>query len=261
MARTYDDVNEQRFEVDAASITAWPLTVHCWAKPDEVDGSLGMFWIGDKDVANMWLLALRMNGGDAGDPLRLSTRDAASQENDVTTNGFTVDTWSCVIGSVAANGNIRVRLDAVAAATGNSTRAVTVVDRMSVGRFGDSSPGNEWSGDLGPITMWNAVLSVNEEDALISGVYPLYVRRANIIEHWPMDGLYSPERSLISGGNNLTVGGTGTPTRSNNPPISLQNFGRELGGFPLVEAGAPPVGVGIRNPFGGPMVLRNPLGA
>ena len=255
MARLFDDASTEYMEKDAAPVTAYPLTMACWFYSDDAAADQGLMSIIDKDAPDQWLAALHARGGIAGDPVRASVR-AGTQVNVVTTTGYSVNTWHHACGVFASTTSRDVFIDGDSKGSNTTSSSPSGVDRISVGRQGDSTPGNYMSGRIAEAAVWNVALN-DFEIALLAtpGITPNRIRPDNLRGYWPVWGLHSPEIDLSGQGNSLTVNGA---TRADHAPVTLFTP-KWAASAPLIEVAV--AGAGIRNPFGGPMVLRNPLGA
>ena len=107
-------------------------------------------------------------------------------------------------------------------------------------------------GLIAEAAIWNVVLSDAEMDWLAAGYSPLTLthRIGNLVMY----------QDMIRNINRPGIG----PTLTNNGSTLVAPHTRMI--YPAspqitIPAAPVPTGVGIRNPFGGPMVLRNPLGA
>ncbi|TPV96160.1 MAG: LamG domain-containing protein [Myxococcales bacterium FL481] len=91
--------------------------------------------------------------------------------------------------------------------TGNSSDVMNFYDRVSLGRAGDSSPGDYMDVSVAELGMWNDQLGDDEIEALAAGYAPSCVRRQNLVHYWPLirDG-----RELASG-EDMTSNGTVDP--------------------------------------------------
>lgn len=213
MARLFDNASSQYLENTAsAPVTAEPMTFSAWIYPDETDAFQSVVQIQDKDASRRHTMfafnatAYAFSNGTGG--TAQSTVDA-----------LTLNAWNH-IGAVFTASNSRTAWANGSSGTTNTT-SITVanLDSISVGRAGHSSPSDYMSGRIAEVAIWNAALNSNEMIALSRGVSPLYIRRANLVEYWPLWGLDSPELSAIGSSRSLTLGGS--PTRANHAPVAL----------------------------------------
>lgn len=207
MARLFS--GSQAIHVDSAPVIAAPFSVSVWIRPDVV--TTDDFWfLGDKDVSNQhWFFGMTSSA------LIFRAREAGSSGTATTTAGPSVDVHHHACAVEAAADDRRVFLDGANKGTNTSSRTPTGADRITLGRRDDSSPSNEFNGDIGHAALWDAALTDGEVASLAVGVSPLRVRCNALVYYAPFNG-QSPEYDII-GQLSLTV--TGAPSVSEEPPI------------------------------------------
>lgn len=236
-ARLFADASSQFLGNDTAPVTAAPFTMAIWGRSDDATVDQDAIWIGDKDVAdNFW--TLRFQGAVAGDPLRFTVNSAAGGTSADTTTGYTANTWhhACAVEASATSHTIYI--DGGSSAASTTSRSPAGADRINIGRRGDSTPTNYFSGDLAEAAVWNVALSAGDVALLAKAVSPFLVRPEALVFYCPIVGNYSPEIDQL-GGLDMTVTGA---TKSAHPRVfypSIMYAGIQAG---PPAAGGPPVG-------------------
>ena len=205
MARLFDDTASQYLEVNSAPVTVVPFTVSCWFNSNDSDLTQSLLWIGDKDYENRYY-TLCLRGDLIGDPIDLISRFTTSYSAQ-TTSGYSTGQWHHACGVVASVTDRRTYIDGGSKGTNATSSTPVGLDRISIGRFGDSSPGAYMSGMIAEISIWSGLALSDAEVALLAkGVPSLLVNPSYLRTYIPLIGRYSPEIDLMDG-RNLTVTG------------------------------------------------------
>jgi len=235
VSRLFVAASSQRFEKNTAPLTAAPLTMAAWFRTVDVTPRQGILWLGDKDNANEYF-ALYIDGA-GNDTVRFRTRTSGTGTREATTTGqYSANTWHHACGVEISSSSREVYIDGGGKGTNTFSNVPAGANRVSIGRFADSSPGNYFDGRLAEVGLWNVALSENEVVALSRGVLPWQIRPSALVGYWPVWGLHSPEIDLSNQNNSLTVGGTGTPARTDHAPVTT--FTRKSASVPLIEVAA-----------------------
>lgn len=235
MARLFDDAGSEYLEKDAAPFTAEPFSMACWFRPDDAANNGTLMWVGDKDVNNNAHI-LQARGGQTGDPVRAYSRDSALVSFAETSTGYSVNTWHHAAGVWTSSTSRAAFIDGGSKGTNTQGRSVSGEDRTSIGRSGDSTPGNHMSGRICECAIWSVALTDLEVSYLALGVKPIYIRPASLLRYWPIWGLHSPEIDLSRNGDDLTLFG-GTPALANHAPVTLFTP-KWAASVPLIEVAA-----------------------
>lgn len=156
----------------------------------------------------MWMLLFRSDL--AGDPFEfwaLAGPGNAAQ----TTAGGKLNQWHHVVGIEAASNDRRIYLDGGNKGTNATSRIPSTPNRTSIGRLGDATPSEWWSGLIGPVAIWNVVLSELEVRRLARGTPAHLVRGGNLVGYWPLPPIkggardYSGKNLHLSDGNTVEV--------------------------------------------------------
>jgi hypothetical protein len=101
-------------------------------------------------------------------------------------------------------------------ATNATSRAPSGINRCQIGIL--SNTFNTFTGNVGEVAIWSAVLSDGEIATLATGVPAWQVRSASLWGYW-LVGLASPEPDYSGAGRAMTL--VGTPTLADGPPVGL----------------------------------------
>ena len=213
MARAFDDASTEYLEIDQAVIPNWPVTMAAWFNSDDATVTQAILSVVDKDVAAK-MHFLEVAGAVAGDPVRMASITAGSPEYATSTTGYTAGTWHHAAGVVSAADARAAYIDGGS----KGTNAVAedpgaVLDRTSIGRLGDSTPSQYFSGGIAEVAVWNAALTDAEIIILARGFSPLFVRPQSLVAYWPL--IRDTDLDIV-GGYNLTA--FNTPTIATHPP-------------------------------------------
>lgn len=243
MARTFNGTavtgTGEYLEVDATPITAAPLTVAAWVYPADTTNFKEVVNISDKDDPNQWLVRLALTNTGV---VRAYARDSATNDGGAdTSSSYSANVWQLVSANYLTTGR-EVFLNGAGKGTNAVAKTPTGVDRISVGRAGDSTPSDPMQGGIGEIAIWNVALSDAEHAALGRGVHFRRMRRSNLILYYPLWGNASPETPVVGASTyNLSI--TGTPDKlGHHAPVAFFGFG---GGF---RGTVPEVGGGGSSP-------------
>lgn len=207
-------------EKDSAPITTSPLSVGGFFRSDSTPSAPEvLFSLVDKDVAdNYFRLYIEVAGDDqvVWQATNVSTAQALS------TTFWSINTWHHALGVEASPTDRRVYLDGGGKGTDTTSKIPSGLDRVSLGRLGDSTPGSYFDGRLGEWGLWNVALNDDEAASLGSGISPSEIRPENLKGWWQILDATSTIPDLSGNGNHLTrVGGS---VLADHPPV-LSPFG------------------------------------
>lgn len=223
MGRLYDDFALDRLEVDASPITAAPFTISAWFRTDDVAIFETVVSLADKDVSNRYW-TIELEGPDPDSRVAFVFRDAGGEQKVLTTTDYLVNTWHHAFAVEVSSTNHRILLDGAGLGISVVDTTPTGIDRISIGRKGDSTPSSYFSGRIAEVAMWNVALSDAQALELAGGVPVLRMRPDALVEYWPCFGVGAPEPDYI-GSNNLTVTGA---VQADHAPVALP-FAWDLG--------------------------------
>mgnify|MGYP001607049776 CR=1 FL=1 len=215
MARTFQDAT-QYLSLATAIVTAYPFTVAAWANSDDATLNQTIWSVGVSSTDNdMWRLQFR--GADAGDPVRLVSRNAAGAQNDaITTTGYTAGTWHHACGVGASATDRRVFIDGGSKGTNTTSNTPAPTNITRIGLLARSSGGGRFDGPIAEVAVWNVALTDDEVLMLAKGLSPFAMRPGSLISYIPLFGIQSPEPDWSGLNNHMTV--NGTLARADHPP-------------------------------------------
>lgn len=222
MAALFNDANTQFFEVDSAPVLTTPLTMACWFTADTIALGLTLVALVDKDLATQWFYLLAQ-GNITGDPIAASARQGATIGRADSTTGYAGDgTWQHAAAVFATTTSRTAYLDGGSAGSNTTLVDPANIDRISVGRLGDSSPSNYHSGDIAEVAVWDTNLTAAEITELSKRISPLAVRPQNLVYYDPIIRPDSADdiHDIVGGLTLVGQGGTGTPVASAHPSIN-----------------------------------------
>lgn len=187
MARFFDDASSEYLENDTAVVGDVPLTLAAWIYSDDVASGddQSIIFVGDKDVSGAHFM-LRYDATDPGDFI-LARHRASGPQGNATAGTVTVNTWHHAAAVFASDTSRTAYFNGSPGSeeTTNVTGAITP-DRISIGRAGDSSPGNHFSGRIAETAVWDAALTAPEIASLSKGFSPLFIRPQNLVFYAPL---------------------------------------------------------------------------
>ena len=217
MARTITSADY--FEVDTApAVTAPPMTINAWFRATgTARGPVCI--IVDKDSSDD-MIGLDL---DSGNVRAFSFAGGPGFQAGTASTGYSTGVWEMGTGTWASTTDRRAFLNG--GNKGTNTTGVTplAVDRISIGRFGDSSPlGALMNFDLAEIAIWNIALS-DAELALLYDAGPraysaLFVRPEALVHYWRfLENSITAGITDIIGGLNLAQ--TSSPAIADHVPL------------------------------------------
>lgn len=197
--------------LEDAVISAMPFSVTLWFRADDVTQNHPLFWVGDKNDANIWC-DLEARGGQGGDPVRLVQKWTVVNYQDAQSAAYSANTWHHVVGVWESTTSRSVWLDGTEVNETAASVALSGYDRLSIGALMDSTPSyTDWQ-ELAEVALYDAVLPDATIALLAMGWSPIRFRD-DLVGYWPLVEDYT---DLSGNGNTLTA--TGTPTVVAHPP-------------------------------------------
>lgn len=212
MARAFNRGSTQYLEIDSAPISGTPLSMAGWINTDSVTVIEYALTIHDLSETDQGF-RIGVDGTEAGDPVIVLAYDG-SVAYAYSTSGVSVDTRHHICGVFPSSTARHAFLDGGNKGSETSSRTPTGLDRISIGRAGDSSASHYWGGTLAEIAVWNIDLTDNEVAILATGICPLEVRPQNLVFYVPL--VRDNDNDLIGG---LSLTAYNSPTISDHPPI------------------------------------------
>lgn len=182
MPRRFNSTSHWARNIDAAPLTAAPLTMACWYRM-QTSGSLGVLMqMGDKDAAtndHKWRM-VRSSGGNL--QFLAATTSSSTLTNSTAT--LRANVWEhCLVSASASFCPHRAVLNGVAATLTSVNRVPTGVDSIVVGAqlHSTSTFVAPAGGDIYWPAVWDVQLTPEEEYLLSEGVSPRLIRPQNLV--------------------------------------------------------------------------------
>ena len=183
----------------SAVLTAAPLTVSAWARPEALHEGTIFQLAGDGSGGsqNQWILQTRTDGD-----VWFRVRDG-SIARIAEFVSYVANTWQHFCGVERSASDRSVFLDGVKGTDPTGTVTPAGIDTTKIGQR--DGGGLSFDGDIGHVAIWNVGLTDGEVASLAVGVSPLKIRRDALVYYCPING-QSPELDVV-GGLNMTVTG------------------------------------------------------
>lgn len=204
-----------------APVTAYPLSVSCWFKSDDVTGGYTAVSLADSATnADWWRLEAR--GDVGGDPVRWDVRGTgtgSSADTAVTTAGYSASTWTHALGVSSSDSSHTAYING-----GNKNTITTQVNPLSInllaiGVLGRASPVNWFGGKIAEVAIWNTALGDADAVSLAAGTPASSVQAGSLVFY----------ATLLSS----AVDSIGGITITNNSSVSFDS-----GDHPTITAGS-----------------------
>ena len=185
MAFNFDIGSTEYLEADVGVVSAYPYSMSCWFYvPTGWGGaSATAMYVGDKDVSNDHYASMLIGNDQT---VRNYTRGGGAVEAVSTSTNWSLDTWHNGICVWVRAIEKKVWLDNGGLASNTNAATPANIDRVSIGRNGDSTPG--WYADfyLAECAIWDIQLTAGERATLAAGYSPLFVRPASLVFYQPL---------------------------------------------------------------------------
>jgi hypothetical protein len=218
MARTFAAASSQATYYDHGSdIGSYPSTVAAWFYPSSPATNANILAIVNASSDSTWIgLAL----APAGSQLYTDINSSGGFSYAIATASYTNNAWNHAAVVLTSSTSRTVYLGG-----GNSATDTTAQDwpsgakRFGIGALLRPSQTQFFEGRLAEVCWWNVALAPDEIAALAAGAHPLSVRRASIINYWPLYGVSSPEPDISGALQTQTL--YNSPTQGDHAPVML----------------------------------------
>ncbi len=172
---SFNNSESEYMELDIAPVTKIPCSILMWLCPDDVTQGNHYYplYIANKNVTNQaW--GLLLNLGNDGE-VSLNTNITTTTGRAVSSKCISAGQWHQVVCVIAGTTDRRCFVDGGNKGTNSSNvNAPTGLNRISIGRAGDSTPGYYYPGKIGCVFIWNRVLTDNEIAWLYREPYAMF---------------------------------------------------------------------------------------
>ncbi len=219
MARLFDDASTEFLDSEPQTIpTGFPLTISAWAFMDDVTVDGTIFGYYDANQTKNWFRVHFRTSGDRfrADVFRLSGGINAAADSGET--DLAQDTWHHVAGTATESGGT-VTVNCFSNGGSKGTQSQTndadpsLMDNVTIGFLGDSSPGGEFSGRIAEVAGWSTELSDGEIALLAKGFSPLFFQPQNLIFYAPL--IRDEDFDKVGG---ISLVANNTPSVAEHPP-------------------------------------------
>lgn len=225
MGRLFTAANSEYFEADTAALTGVPLSFSAWIRTNNVDISETIMGLFDLSQSAHYV-RLRVSGNEAGDLLSATVNTGGGGLDIDSTSGVTINTWHHALFVGAAVDDWRIYIDGANKGTSTGSRTSSGLDRTTIGRMGDSTPGQHFDGDIAEAAIIAAILNDDDAVGLAGGGSILRTARSSLNGYWPLYARTgnAPDYS----GNGLDLTEFNSVTLSDHPPVA-PSFGFDMG--------------------------------
>lgn len=185
MSRAFTRASTEYLEISAVPVLGAPLTLACWFRSESATQDQNLIFVGDSGTGTNYF-ALEASGNVVGDPIKAITRAGEGSIQAVTTSGFSAYTWHFVAGVYASATDRRAMIDYGNWGTDANNRVPAGLDKTSIGRKSDSSPGDYMSGLIAEPVIYNCALTESELLLMASGCPFVFIRPQNIVAGWSL---------------------------------------------------------------------------
>jgi len=213
MSVLLDDASTEYLEIDVAPVTTFPCTMAIWFNSNDDTIEQNLIVIADKDVEKHWIV-LGIKGDIEGNPVRARTRSGSGSDSAATSTGYAANTWHHALGTFASSTDRKAYIDGGSEGTNTGSSDPAGLDRLSIGRVGDSTPTDYFSGLLAEAAIWNVILTAAEITILPLGFSPKVIRPQSLVYYdslIDLNNLVDEVGGLVLTAFNTPVAGSHVP--------------------------------------------------
>lgn len=210
MAGSFDDASSQTLTASQTTMTAVPLTLACWANPDDLTGMMTAMSV-YAAATNNWH-RIELAGSVGSDPVRAQTRNLGTTVQAASSAGWNGSTgWAHMAGVFSAANARAAYYNGGNSGTESTSVTPTGIDTIGIGNHRAAT---YWSGQLAECAVWTAALDASEIAALAKGWKPDTIRPSALVFYAPL--VRTLTRDLWGG---LTLTNNGGVTVAAHPRI------------------------------------------
>ncbi len=200
MARSFAASDNQYLITTTTPVTANPVTMACWANPNNATAAMAVMHITDSAGAVNWLLFMTIRGDVGGDPLRAFVRTSGGIST-MSGGTFSANVWNHFAQRSGSDTDHETYLDGSSIATDANSRAPASIDRIGIGTEADSVIAPSFDGGIAEWAIWDVSLTDTQITILSKGFQAPFVQPGSLV-------LYARGiRGDSSGDDRDTVGG------------------------------------------------------
>lgn len=143
-------------EIDSnLSITAYPFTIEAWVKTTATaDSTVGAFVV---NTSNKKMFALRVDSSGHAYTFARNTSGVLATGTTAVNDG----NWHHIVSVFAASNDRIIYVNGAAEGTHGASVTLPAINRFSIGRMGDTSPGSYFNGTVDEVAVYDAALSAS----------------------------------------------------------------------------------------------------
>lgn len=148
--------SNQYAEIDSnLSITAYPFTIEAWVKTTATaDSTVGSFVV---NTTNNQMFALRVDASGYAYTYARNTSGVLAESTTAVNDGD----WHHIVAVFAASNDRTIYVDGYAEDTHTAAVTLPAINRFSIGRMGDTSPGSYFNGTVDEVAVYDTALSAS----------------------------------------------------------------------------------------------------
>lgn len=206
MAVYVQQTASEYLEHNSPLVTAVPLTMACWFQTHSASLNSNLVGLFDLSVPqSRFMMQVRPSDGDI---IRCFATEGAASGSALSTSSWSINTWHHACGVFASSTDRRAFLDGGSKGTDATDVTPTGIDRLSLGRSGDSTPGAYLKGYLAEVAVWAGALTDAEVAILATGTPPDRVQPHNLVHYYRLRNIN--ELTCRVGSTTLTAYNTPT---------------------------------------------------
>lgn len=215
MAYNFVLASSQYLEIDIAPITSVPITMAARYKTDSLVDYQSLACLSDSTVTNN-ALRLVLAGDEAGDYLQAVMYAGATYTGAKSSIAYSTGVWQSAVAVYASSTSRTIYLNGANKGVDTNPATATGLNRLSIGRLGDSTPGGYMSGAIDDVALWDVALTDAEAAQYAAGVSPLFIRPGHLVAYFRL--LDSVVVDMIGG---LTLTAFNSPTVVASEPVFM----------------------------------------
>lgn len=180
MAGSFDDASSQTLTASQTTMTAVPLTLACWANPDDLKIAMTAMSV-YAAATNNWFRLL-MAGTIGGDPVQAQTRNLGTVVQAQSSAGWSGSSgWAHIAGVFSAVDSRVAYYNGGNSGTESTSVTPAGIDTIAIGIIRPGTFTSYWSGQLAECAVWTAALDASEIAALAKGWKPDAIRPSALV--------------------------------------------------------------------------------
>ncbi len=192
---------------DEELIEEYPFTLAAWIKTDGFSNSnedMVILNLADPSKSNRYY-GIYIDADEDG-VAGMKARKGSTKTN-VGTTDVTDDEWHFIVGIFQSGNNRKLYVDGTLESTGNSYQSFNDdAERTVIGRWGDSSPGDYFNGNIDEVSLWDIALNSTQVNTYMNN--PPSGSENGLVGYWNFDeGSGSAVEDQTSNENDGTIHG------------------------------------------------------